>query len=70
MSSYEFSKHQYLVKTSIFSTPETIDMYDYIKLTQREFNAEIFVLHVGTNDTSEINSTRYSNSGGVDENRN
>ena len=45
-------------------------MYDYIKLTQREFNAEIFVLHVGTNDTSEINSTRYSNSGGVDENRN
>ena len=25
-------------------------MYDYIKLTQREFNPEIFVLHVGTND--------------------
>ena len=24
-------------------------MYDYIKLIQKEFNAEIFVLHVGTN---------------------
>ena len=44
-----FLKHQYLVKTSIFLTPKTIDMYDYIKLIQKEFNAEIFVLHVGTN---------------------
>ena len=43
-------KHQYLVKTRPFSTAKTIDMYDYIKPTQRDFKPEIFVFHVGTND--------------------
>ena len=43
-------KHQYLVKTRLFSTPKTIDMYDYIKPTQRDFKSEIFILHVGAND--------------------
>ena len=43
-------KHQYLVKTRPFSTAKTIDMYDYIKPTQRDFKQEIFILHVGTND--------------------
>ena len=43
-------KHQYLVKTRPFSTAKTIDMYDYIKPTQRDFKPEIFVLQVGTND--------------------
>ena len=43
-------KHQYLVKTRSFSTAKTIDMYDYIKPTQRDFKPEIFILHVGTND--------------------
>ena len=43
-------KHQYLVKTRPFPTAKTVDMYDYIKPTQRDFKPEIFVLHVGTND--------------------
>ena len=43
-------KHQYLVKTIPFSTAKTIDMYDYIKPTQRDFKPEIFILHVETND--------------------
>ena len=43
-------KHQYLVKTRSFSTAKTIDMYDYIKPTQRDFKSEIFILHVGAND--------------------
>ena len=43
-------KHQYLVKARPFSTAKTIDMYDYIKPTQRDFKPEIFILHVGTND--------------------
>ena len=43
-------KHQYLVKTRPFSTATTIDMYDYIKPTQRDFKPEMFILHVGTND--------------------
>ena len=64
-------EHQYLVKTRPFSTSETIDMYDYLKPTQREFKPAIFVLHVGTNDLplnkspKEI-SERHSNSGGID----
>ena len=43
-------KHQYLVKSRPFSKAKSIDMYDYIKPTQRDFKPEIFVLHVGTND--------------------
>ena len=43
-------KHQYQVKTIPFSTAKTIDIYDYIKPTQRDFKPEIFVLQVGTND--------------------
>ena len=43
-------KHQYLVKTRPFSTAKTIDMKNYLKLTQRDFKRDVFVLHVGTND--------------------
>ena len=43
-------KHQYLVKIRPFSTAKTIDMYYYIKPTQRNLKLEIFVLHVGEND--------------------
>ena len=39
-------KHQHLVKTRPFSTAKTIDMYDYIKPTRRDFKSEIFVLHL------------------------
>ena len=45
-----FLKHQYLVKARPFPTAKTIDMYDYIKPTQRDFKPEIFILYVGTND--------------------
>ena len=34
-------KHQYVVKTRTFSTAKTIDMYDYIKPTQRDFKADL-----------------------------
>ena len=59
-------KHQYLVKA------KTIDMYDCLKPTQRDFKREFFDLHVGTNDLpwnklpKEISED--SNSGGIDEN--
>ena len=42
-------KHQYLVKTRPFSTAKTIEMYDYIKPTQRHFKPEIFILDVRAN---------------------
>ena len=43
-------KHPYLVKTRPFSTAKTIDMYDCINPTQRDFNQEFLLLRVGTND--------------------
>ena len=43
---------QYLVKKRLFSTAKTIDMYNYIKLTQRDFKPEIFVLLIRTSDLS------------------
>ena len=43
-------KQQYLVKTRPFPTAKTIDMYDYIKPTERDFKLEIVILHLGTND--------------------
>ena len=65
-------KHQYLVKTRPFSRVKTIDMYDYIKPTQRDFKPEIFILHVGTNDLPLNKSPKEiseDNSDGIDENR-
>ena len=38
--------HRYIVKVRPFLS--TIDMVDYIKPTQRDFNPDIYLLHVGT----------------------
>ena len=38
------------METRPFSTAKTIDMYNFIKPTQRHIKPEIFVLHVATND--------------------
>ena len=38
------------METRPFSTAKTIDMYNFIKPTQRHVKPEIFVLHVATND--------------------
>ena len=40
------------MKIRPFSTTKTIDMCDYLKPTQSCFKAEIFILHVGTNNLS------------------
>ena len=42
-------KHRYLVSTRPFLTAKTIDLYYYIKPTQRNFKPKIFILHGGTN---------------------
>ena len=39
-----------------FLSAKTIDMVDYIKLTQRDFNPDVYLLHVGTNDLSSNKS--------------
>ena len=42
--------HRYIVKVRLFLSAKTIGMVDYIKPTQRDFNPDVYLLHVGTND--------------------
>ena len=48
--------HKYIVKVRPFLSAKTIDMLDYIKPTKRDFNPDVYLLHVGTNDLSSDNS--------------
>ena len=48
--------HRYIVKVRPFLSTKTIDMVDYIKPTQRVFNPDVYLLHVGTNDLSSNKS--------------
>ena len=48
--------HKYIVKVRPFLSAKTIDMVDYIKPTQRDFNPDVYLLHVGTNDLSSNKS--------------
>ena len=49
-------KHRYIVKVRPFLSAKTIDMVDYIKPTQRDFNPDVYLLHVKTNDLSSNKS--------------
>ena len=42
--------HKFLVKVRPFTTAKTIDIYDHLKLTSRDFNPDLFIIQVGTND--------------------
>ena len=45
------------MKVGLFLSAKTIDMLDYIKPTQsRNFNPDVYLLHVGTNDLSSNKS--------------
>ena len=48
--------HRYIVKERPFLSAKTIDMVDYIKPTQRDFNPDVYLPHVGTNDLSSNKS--------------
>ena len=50
---------KYIVKVRPFFSPKTIDMLDYIKQTQRNFNPDVYLLHVGTNDLSSNKSPEH-----------
>ena len=43
---------KFIVKVRPFSSAKTIDMEDYTKPTKRDFNPDLYILHVGTNDFS------------------
>ena len=54
---------KFIVKVRPFSPAKTINMEDYIKPTKRDFNPDLYILHVGTNDllldnTPEVISSR------------
>ena len=40
------------MKVRPFLSAKTIDMVDYVKPTQRDFNPDVYLLHVGTIDLS------------------
>ena len=42
--------HKYIVKVRPFVTAKTDDMYDYIKLTQRNFHPNVYISDAGTNE--------------------
>ena len=42
--------YKYIVKVRPFVTAKTNDMYHQIKPTQRNFQPNVYILHVGTND--------------------
>ena len=48
--------HKYIVKVGPFLSAKTIDMLDYIKPTQRDFNSDVYLIYVGTNDLSSNKS--------------
>ena len=48
--------HRYVVKVRPILSAKTIDMVGYIKPTQRDFNPDVYLLHVGTNDLSSNKS--------------
>ena len=42
--------HKYIVKVRPFVTAKTDDMYDHIKPMQRNFQPNVYISYVGTND--------------------
>ena len=50
--------HKYIVKERPLLSAKTIDMLDYIKPTKRNFNPDVYLQHVGTNDLSSNKSPK------------
>ena len=47
---------KFIVKVRPCSSAKTEDMHDYLKPTKTDFNSNIFILHVGTNNLSTNHS--------------
>ena len=43
-------KHKYLVKVRPFLATKAVNMFDYVKAIQRDFNPDAYILHIGTSD--------------------
>ena len=44
--------HKVLVEARPFTTAKTNNMYNYLQPTLRNFNADLFIIHIGRNDAS------------------
>ena len=42
--------HKYIVKVRPFLAPKSVDMFDYVKPIQRDFDPQAYVIHIGIND--------------------
>lgn len=38
--------HKYIVKVRPFLSVKTVEVFDYIKLTQRDFNPDVYTLYI------------------------
>ena len=43
-------KHKYLVKVIPFLAAKAVDMFDYVKPIQIDFDPDAYILHIVTND--------------------
>ena len=43
-------KHKYLLKVRPFLATKAMDMFDYVKPVQKDFDPDAYILHIGTND--------------------
>ena len=52
-------KHKYLVTVRSFLAAKAVNMFDYVKPIQRDFDPVAYILHIGTNDlTRKKNETK------------
>ena len=51
-------RQKIIVKVRHFSSEETQETQDHLNPTKRDFNPNIFILHVGTNNLSTIDSRK------------
>ena len=49
--------HKHIVKVRPFLSTKTVEMFDYIKPTQRNFNPGVYIQHIRTNGLSSDKST-------------
>ena len=47
----KFTNHQFFLKVTPFTTAKTIDMYDHLTPTLQDFNPDLFIIHVRSNNT-------------------
>ena len=45
-----FVNYKYIVETRLFISAKTVDIFEYIKPMQKDFNPDVYIQHVGANN--------------------